>query len=236
VCCGYNVTQVFYAIWRNATMPIPTARMFPVMLDLFMRLFVALDLEDEIRQRIGAFVNELRKVAADVRWAGAESLHVTLKFIGEQADERVGQFESALSTVSGPAFQISFRQCGFFPNAKSARVFWVGIEAGPQLAQLAADVETVLAPLGIEKEKRPFSPHLTLARSRGGSGAPGHSREDRPNRSFAAVQAHMSNSATPEFGTMTAREFFLYRSQLSSQGSKYTKIARFALDSQGEQK
>jgi len=109
-------------------------------------------------------------------------------------------------------------------------VFWIGIEAEADLGQLAVRVEQALVPLGIPPEKRAFSPHLTLARAGGGSGAPGRQREDRANRRFSALQAKLSTLPVSEFGTMNAAEFFLYRSQLSSRGAQYTNIARFALN------
>jgi RNA 2',3'-cyclic 3'-phosphodiesterase len=201
-----------------------------------MRLFVALDIDDAIRERIRLFANELRALAPNVRWVSTESLHITLKFIGEQPEPKVTAIEAALAKVSGPSTRISFRGCGFFPTAKSPRVFWIGVEAGAELAQLANQIEEALVPLGIEKEKRRFSPHITLARAGGGSGAPGRQKGDRPNQSFAALQKRLAGIPSPEFGTMTAREFFLYQSQLSSQGSRYTKIARFALSVHIEQK
>lgn len=194
-----------------------------------MRLFVALDLAEDIRERIGRFIEELRPLAPAVRWVSAESLHVTLKFIGEQPEAKVKEVETALGRISCAEFDVSFHGCGFFPTAQSARVFWVGIEAGPELGKLAAEIEMALEPIGIEREKRGFNPHLTLARLGGGSGVPGRQRGDRPNRRFAPVQKHMAGIAAPEFGSMTAREFFLYRSQLSPQGSRYSKLARFSL-------
>lgn len=178
------------------------------------------------------FIEEMRTFAPNVRWVTAESLHITLKFIGEQPDSKVKQIELALAEVRQLSFQLSFGASGFFPNAKSARVFWIGITAGAELAKLAQNVEEVLASLGIEREKRDFSPHLTLARLRGGSGAPGRQKRDKPNQDFTVLQNSLSAISEAEFGTMTAREFFLYRSQLSSKGSQYSKLARFALSEQ----
>ena len=199
------------------------------MLVLVMRLFVALDLAEEIRERIDQFIEQMRPLAPAVRWVSAESLHVTLKFIGELPDGKVKEVETALAQVSGAGFPVSFRDCGFFPSAKSARVFWVGIEAGPQLGKLAADIESALEPLGIGREKRGFNPHLTLARFKGGSGTPARRHSDKPNSNFLRVQEHLATVTTPKFGMMTAHEFFLYRSQLSNQGSRYSKLARFSL-------
>lgn len=194
-----------------------------------MRLFVALDIDDAIRERIVRFMEGVQGFAPDARWVKAESLHVTLKFIGEQPDATVERIQQELATITAATAEIQFRGYGFFPTAKSARVFWIGMEAGPQLAALGAVVDEKLAPLGIPKEDRAFSPHLTLARGAGGSGSPRWRREDGPNRSFQKLQEKLAALPAPEFGTMTAREFFLYQSQLSPKGSAYTKLARFGL-------
>lgn len=194
-----------------------------------MRLFTALDLDAAIRERIVCFMEGVQPFAPDARWLKPESLHVTLKFIGEQPDDAVDHMKLALAKVTAGAVQIQFQGYGFFPTAKSARVFWVGMQAGPELASLAASVDQASAALGIPKEDRAFSPHLTLARGPGGSGSPRRQLHDSPNRTFQRLQEKLTALPTPEFGTMTAREFFLYQSQLSPKGSKYTKLARFEL-------
>jgi 2'-5' RNA ligase len=108
-------------------------------------------------------------------------------------------------------------------------VFWVGIEARSKLSSLAALVDERLAPLDISKEEHAFSPHLTLARGGNGSGSPRAQDGDRPNRNFQRLQEKLAALPTPEFGALTVREFFLYRSQLSPKGSQYTKLAGFSL-------
>jgi len=194
-----------------------------------MRIFVALDLHQAIRERIQKFVEEIRTTAPDARWISGESLHVTLKFIGEQPDGAIAQIETSLRSIQAEPFQLSFTGTGFFPTARAARVFWVGIEGGDALNRLAKAVDDSLVKIGIPKEDRPFSPHLTLARTSGGSGAPGRRKDDKPKRQFAKLQEFVATHPAPDFGTMTAREFFLYRSQLSNKGSQYTKITRFEL-------
>src|SRR5258708_28555849 len=94
-----------------------------------MRVFVGLDIDEEICRRIIQFVAEVRGLAPDVRWVSPESLHVTLKFIGEKPDSVVAEIEKALETMSAEAVQISFRGDGFFPAAKAARGFWTGVGA-----------------------------------------------------------------------------------------------------------
>jgi 2'-5' RNA ligase len=194
-----------------------------------MRLFIALDITDSIRDRIARFVEGVTGFAPDARWARPESLHVTLKFIGEQPESAVEQIKESLVIIQSGAPEINFRGYGFFPTVKSPRVFWIGIEADPQLASLAAAIDQRLAALGIPREDRPFSPHLTLARNPGGSGSPHRDSTDSPNRNFCHLQEKLAARPIPEFGTMTAREFFLYQSQLSPKGSKYTKLAGFTL-------
>jgi 2'-5' RNA ligase len=196
-----------------------------------MRTFVALDLDPAIRQEIQNFMEVVRGLAPDVRWLSAESLHVTLKFIGEKPDAKVSQIVEALSPIHAEPFELRFYGAGFFPIAKAARVFWIGIQVEEELTQLTRTVDESLAKIGIAKEDRAFSPHLTLARASGRSGAPGRSKGDKPNRLFAKLQDSLATHPAPDFGTMTARDFFLYRSQLSSKGSRYTKIAQFELQS-----
>ena len=108
---------------------------------MFMRLFIALDMDEEIRQKIRTFVEGARGFAPDARWVRPESLHVTLKFIGEQPEGSLDALERALAQVSGSPFELSFRGYGFFPTPKSARVFWIGIQSGPQLSALASAID-----------------------------------------------------------------------------------------------
>jgi len=194
-----------------------------------MRLFIALDLDDGICECISRFMAGVEPFAPDARWVKPASLHVTLKFIGEQPEAAVEGIKHALAMIRARAAEIHFRGYGFFPTPNSARVFWVGMEAGPELASLAATVDETTGALGIPKEERAFSPHLTLARAAGRSGAPRRMKGDRPNRVFQRLQEKLAPLPPPEFGTMTAREFFLYRSQLSPKGSTYTKLQRFPL-------
>lgn len=192
-----------------------------------MRLFVALDIDAEIRHRIAQFIGGLRGFAPDARWVAPESLHLTLKFIGAWRADRLEQLKHALSAVRGHAAELTFTGTGFFPTAWSARVFWVGIEVGPELPALAGDIDNATSALGIESEKRAFTPHLTLART--GSGRPQRVASDRSNPSFKRLQEKLAALPVPSFGTMTGREFFLYESKLSPKGAVYTKIQSFPL-------
>ena len=193
-----------------------------------MRIFIALDIDDAIRQRIQRFMEGVSGFAPDARWVRPESLHVTLKFIGEKPLDTVEEIKRALSGIRTEPIEITLRGYGFFPTAKAARVLWVGIESGPQLPSLAKAVDEATFGLGIPKEDHPFAPHLTLARGGGRSGAPRWHKDDAPNKNFQRLQERLAALPTPDFGTMAAHEFFLYQSQLSRGGSRYTKIASFA--------
>jgi len=196
-----------------------------------MRIFIGIDLDPEIRGRISRFLEGVEGFAPDARWVRPESLHITLKFIGEQTPERVEAIAERLRRVHSSEFEIRAGGYGFFPTAKAPRVFWIGIHAGPQLAELAGTIDVATAELGIPREDRPFSPHLTLARAGAGrsSGSPKWRKGDGPNSAFAVLDKRLAAMGELDFGTMTAREFILYQSELSPGGSKYTKLQRFPM-------
>jgi 2'-5' RNA ligase len=190
-----------------------------------MRLFVALDIDPEIRRRIEEFRDRLRAHAPDVRWVGPETFHITLQFLGET--DKHGAIHNALQQVRCAAIRLTFRGTGFFPNPKSPRVFWVGIEADELLQQLASTIGDVLAPLGFHRDVGPFTPHLTLARA--GSGRPRAVRGEPGATGLRVVASKMEEETPIEFGSMAAREFCLYQSKLSSSGSQYTRLNRYLL-------
>ena len=190
-----------------------------------MRLFVALDIEPEIRKRIGEFRNQMRTLAPDVRWVGPETFHVTLQFLGETM--KLDEIRGALQAVKIAAVPMAFRGAGFFPNPKSPRVFWVGIESDEHLQELANSIGAAVEPLGFERDAGPYKPHLTLARA--GSGRPKPVRGGQAAPGLLAVRVKVESLAPLEFGTMTAREFYLYESKLSPTGAQYSKVARYPL-------
>ncbi|MGP0098459.1 MAG: RNA 2',3'-cyclic phosphodiesterase [Terriglobales bacterium] len=194
-----------------------------------MRIFIGIDLDPEVRVRISRFLEGIESFAPDARWVRPESLHITLKFIGEQRPGQVDAITERLRRIEGAAFGIRAGGYGFFPTAQAPRVFWIGIQAGSQLAELAETIDLAVAELGVAREDRPYSPHLTLARAGGRSGSPKWRKGDGPNAAFEVLEKRLVAMSTVEFGTMTAREFILYQSQLSPGGSKYTKLQRFPL-------
>ncbi len=193
-----------------------------------MRLFVALDIPQEVRDSLAALRARLEPLGRAARWVRIEGAHITLKFIGEVSDERAAEIRATLAGILtdiprfAPPFttiRLRFAGLGFFPNERRPRVLWAGIEAGPELAQLAAAMEGALVPLGIPNEACEFRPHLTLARFESSAGL-------QPLRAAAA------QLATAEFGSAAIDAFHLYRSILKRSGAEYTRLATYPFSSE----
>jgi RNA 2',3'-cyclic 3'-phosphodiesterase len=179
------------------------------------RLFVAIDVPDAIKDAIERdVVDRLREALPGARWTRPEGRHLTLKFLGEVADERVGAIGEALSSAAArhERFDAAFDVVGGFPSVRRPRVLWVGIgEGSDALAALAADVADVLQPLGFPGEDRPFRGHFTLARF------------PKPQ----IIQA-LPDVTVPE-ASFAVEELVLFRSQLHPKGARYTALERFTL-------
>ena len=191
-----------------------------------MRLFVALDIPKEIRERIKTYMSLLQREVPGVKWVRPEGLHVTLKFIGNT--DKMEAIKRELQSVKSVPLEVRFRGAGFF-TPRSPRVFWIGVE-GLQIAAFAKDIDARLQSIEIPAEEREFNPHLTLARE--GSGHPRGDTKDRNKPLMYALRDKIVSSkewSQPEFGTITAAEFFLYRSETKPEGAVYTKLAGFAL-------
>jgi 2'-5' RNA ligase len=185
------------------------------------RLFVALDLSEEVRAAITQFCDKLRAEFPSARWVRTEGIHLTLKFIGEVHEDRVAAIESALAAVKsrGPV-EMNFRGVGFFADARRPRVFWVGIEGSPYLAEISAQIETRLEPMEIARESREFKPHLTLARI-------------QDPRGIEKLHDELRRQASTEFGSIRTHEMHLYQSQLGRGGAKYIRLKTFAFSAIG---
>lgn len=131
------------------------------------RCFVAIELPAGLREGIAAFFARAGREIAGVRWAGGSRLHLTLKFLGELAADRLSEIRVAVeAAVAGhDSFALVLRGAGAFPSVRRPRVVWVGTGTGTAEASgLAASLEVALAPLGFAPEPRPFTPHLTVGR------------------------------------------------------------------------
>ena len=185
-----------------------------------MRLFVALEIPSAVRDNLAALIDELRKADSSAsknrrRWMRPENLHVTLKFIGHVDDSKLDSIRAALAQVrSESPVDTHFRGTGFFPGEKRPRVLWVGITSSPNLPSLAGEMDKRLEPLGIPRETREFTPHLTLARF----DPPGISEK---------LRAGVLQNADHDFGSLRAGEFHLIESKTKPSGAEYRTLQSF---------
>jgi len=177
-----------------------------------MRLFTGLDLPPHVLSALEQLLATLRPLAP-LRWTRVENLHVTTKFIGEWPAPKLDEMKAALAKVPGrDPLPIAVHGLGWKPNPRQPRLFWAGVEAA-KLTDLAHDIDQALARLGVAREERAFTAHLTLARI--GKPTP-----------LEAVQKKIAALAT-DFGSFEADRFFLYLSEMGPGGSVYTKLAEF---------
>jgi len=186
-----------------------------------MRCFVAVDVPSDVRAHVAALAARLRQAAprADVRWSSVDTLHVTLKFLGEVPDARVPDVARTVGEVAAghPALALEAAGTGGFPSASRPRVVYVGIRGRVDaLARLAAAVDGALDTLGFPGERRAFRAHLTLGRVRSPRGGEG-----------LADALRAAGEATA--GAWTSDEVLLYRSRLHPKGAVHEVVARFPL-------
>ena len=184
------------------------------------RVFCAIDLPDEVREKVLAHSMRLRQSVIETRasWSRPDNIHLTLKFLGEIPQPRVESLSKAAEEVCHDLapFTVSVQGSGVFPVHGSPRVLWIGIEdLQGRLGEFYQRLEAAAAKAGFEKEVRPFHPHLTLARLRSPQNA----------RRLAALH----KEAFFEPVEFTVSELLVIRSELSSEGSRYSVIARHAL-------
>jgi 2'-5' RNA ligase len=194
------------------------------------RTFIAIELSPEIRRRIQEHIDQLRFAFPEVRasWLREDNLHLTLKFLGDVPIARIPALSDAAAEAarSNESFDVIVSECGSFPPRGQPNVLWIGVGSVPPavaggfappasasgLQSLHVAVENECAEAGFERDPRPFHPHLTIARL-------GKSRGSR-----ALAEHHKQLSFAPQ--TFTVSELIVFRSELSSEGSKHTMLSR----------
>jgi 2'-5' RNA ligase len=134
-----------------------------------MRTFIAIELPEQIKDSLAKLQEELKSSGADVKWVEPRNIHLTLKFLGERDDKKVKRITEILEEVAlnHRTFQAKIDSLGGFPNLHSPRVIWVGISQGDgETKAIAQDLEENICKVGIPKEDRPFSSHITIGRTR----------------------------------------------------------------------
>ncbi len=188
-----------------------------------MRLFVAIELPDAIKQEIAKVQEGLRKSGADAGWTRPEGIHLTLSFLGETAGEKVPEITSALMDAAKDRgrFRIEVSGAGAFPHARNPRVLWIGVKGDlDALTLLQASVERAMQGIGFEPEARKFSPHLTLARI----------KYLRPEFSWQRAIEGIKDAA---LGAFDVTAVSLMKSELNRSGAVYTEMGRVELKKNG---
>jgi 2'-5' RNA ligase len=127
-----------------------------------MRLFIAVDLPDEIKNYVFNLQNEINSGLTKINWVHKKNLHLTLKFLGEVEDDKVDKIKERLSSIKFDAFKLTFTKIGFFPSDKKISVIWLGIEPESKLIELQQKVDAEI--LNLFPDDQTFSAHLTLGR------------------------------------------------------------------------
>jgi 2'-5' RNA ligase len=188
------------------------------MSEQLIRCFVAVKMPATVLNAIEKYMKALSKIEADIHWVKINSMHVTLKFLGEIKPELVRQIEEILLPLTNlyKPFNIKVKGTGCFPNRSKPRVFWLGLEqdATNSLSEIHAWIEDNLKPLGFNVEEgRDFSPHLTLGRAK------------KPQK-FTDLLNYMDKNP---FGgqEFDVDRIILMRSELKPSGAEYTEIKSY---------
>lgn len=184
------------------------------------RAFFAVELPVEARASVVEATERLKAVARHgVRWMALDTLHLTLKFLGEIREDDVPRLIARAHAKLAPEqpFGVGLAGYGAFPNAREARALWVGVSEGASaLARLARKLDSASRAIGAPREHRPFEPHLTLARLRD------------PQR------VELERAAPPDSVGWTVSEVVLFESRLSPSGARHVPLARFPLGAGGD--
>ncbi len=182
------------------------------------RAFIAIELTQEIHQRLDQVISQLKQRIGDsaIRWVPAENIHLTLKFLGDVSVANVEMLKKIMEAEANgcPQFEISVGGLGAFPNPHHPRVVWIGVEAPSELNNLPHAIESATERLGYTKEERPFSAHLTLGRV---------SRNATPKEARQIGEV-IESTKIGFLGAATIDAVHLFKSDLKPTGSVYTKM------------
>ncbi|MFP4083063.1 MAG: RNA 2',3'-cyclic phosphodiesterase [Candidatus Aminicenantes bacterium] len=183
-----------------------------------MRTFIAIDLDDKIKQSLSSLIQELDKVSTNIKWVKKEAMHLTLKFLGEIALEKISEIKAVLEKICRQydGFSLKLKGTGSFPPGKKPRVLWVGVEESSNIKSLQARIEQELENLGFAKEKREFHPHLTLGRV-------------KPRSHLGGVPSKLSQKKQTDYGEMKVKKITFFQSILKPTGAEYKIISEFEL-------
>ncbi len=179
------------------------------------RFFIAINLPNEIRNKLADLQNQLAEFDLPIRWAKPKNIHLTLVFLGEIKKERVDKVVRACKSMKDyERFKLSVKNLGFFPNFKNPRVIWIGIENGENLINLQKELANKLIEERFEIEKREFSPHLTLGRTK---------------KRIKNFEGLITKLDSVDLGNFEVKSIEIMESKLTPEGPKYRLIKNIQL-------
>ena len=182
-----------------------------------LRTFVALPLDNRIVASLQDLHHQLTSLPVDVKWVKPQSIHVTIKFIGNVDEQRIDPVCEAIQRgVAGVrSWPVEVKKVGTFPGMRNPRVVWVGLDDPKgNIKAVQHHIEDELAKIGFEKERRPFTPHLTVGRVRSSKG-----KKD--------LVCFLLDEREREFGEMEIDRVLLFKSDLKPTGAVYTVLKEF---------
>ena len=187
------------------------------------RVFCAVELPPEVRAQLQEHIVRLRKEVPDASasWSRVENIHLTLKFFGNVALDRIPAISAAAARAVAELepFKIDVGNTGVFPRPSRPQVLWIGVsDTSGNLSALHQRLENECASEGFPKEDRAYRPHLTIARLR------------RPDGARHLADTHLQMQFQPT--DVNVNELIVFRSQLSSKGSRYTQISKHQIRNQ----
>lgn len=129
------------------------------------RLFIAINLDDTLKKQFSVLLEDFKKEEPSVKWVEAHNLHITLKFLGDTPEEKIGDIKKSLKNMTYRPFSFKLKSPGYFPVTKQPRVVWIGISEGKDdLLKLNIELENALEKQGFPRENKDFKCHITLGR------------------------------------------------------------------------
>ncbi|WP_440999627.1 RNA 2',3'-cyclic phosphodiesterase [Fodinibius sp. SL11] len=178
-----------------------------------MRLFIAIPIPEAVKKRL----LDLQQPIEGMRWQAKEQMHLTLKFVGEVDETTGNKLRKEMTKIAHPNFSMTIAGIGYFPEGKHPKVVWAGVKQNELLFELHEKIEGYCQNMGICPEKRPFKPHVTVARTKG--------------TSKRAVTSFINQHKKFAVRDILVDEFVLYESKLHSDGARHSRLQSYRLKS-----
>ncbi|MBT9131705.1 RNA 2',3'-cyclic phosphodiesterase [candidate division NPL-UPA2 bacterium Unc8] len=187
------------------------------------RVFIAIDIDEEVQQRLADIQGKLQKCDADVRWVVPENIHLTLRFLGYVSHLKCIFKATEDSVCDIEPFKLFLSKIGVFPDLKRPRVIWAGIKESKILSVISQNLSGLLKQCGFPEDKRDYHPHLTLGRVRSSKNKEGLVRAIEINENW-------------DGGLLMAKKIKVMKSILKSEGAQHSSLHIVEIGKKGANK